>query len=178
MVARACQYWLDGGYKSRAKLRQGRQVEAKEARVVSIFRKAYSVAGAVLMIQFLLQLYLVAAALLTIVQANDNAKDVYTAFKNADTFTGLHRLNGDLAALTILVMVGCSFGSRYPWRTTILTAVLLVLLIIQSSLSYVPIPLVSGLHGVNALILIGLGGYLTGRNWAFRRGPEVAHDPS
>ena len=140
---------------------------------MSIFRKAYSVAGAVLMIQFFAQLYLVAAALLTIFQANDNAKDVYSAFKTADTFASLHRANGDLTALTILVMVGCSFGARYPWRTTISTAVLFLLLIVQSILAYTGIPLLSGLHGVNALIMIGLGGYLTGRNWAFRRQTAV-----
>ncbi len=141
---------------------------------MSIFRKAYSVAGVILMIQFFLQLYFVAAALLTIFQANDNAKDVYAAFKNADTFAGLHRANGDLLGITILVMIGCSFGARYPWRTTILTSVLFVLLVIQSFLAYVPVPVVSGLHGVNALILIGLGGFLTGRNWAFRPRSEAA----
>ena len=141
---------------------------------MSIFRKAYSVAGVVLMIQFVLQLYFVAVALLTIFQANDNAKDVYAAFKTADTFAGLHRDNGDLLGVTILVMIGCSFGARYPWRTTILTAVLFLLLVVQSILAYTGIPLLSGLHGVNALIMIGLGGYLTGRNWAFRRGPEAA----
>ena len=140
---------------------------------MSIFRKAYSVAGAVLMIQFFVQLYLVAAAILTIFQANDNAKDVYSAFKNADTFAGLHRANGDLIALPILVMIACSFGARYPWRTTILTAALFVLLFIQSVLAYTGIPLLSGLHGVNALIMIGLGGYLTGRNWAFGRQTSV-----
>jgi hypothetical protein len=136
---------------------------------MNIFRKAYSVAGAVLMIQFFAQLYFAAVALLTIFQANDNAKDVYSAFKTADGFAGLHRVNGDLMGLTILVMVGCSFGARYPWRTTILSAVLFVLLVIQSILAYTGIPLVSGLHGVNALVMIALGGYLTGRNWAFRR---------
>ncbi len=141
---------------------------------MSIFRKAYSVAGAVMMLQYVLQLYFVAAALLTIFQANDNAKDVYSAFKSADNFAGLHRANGDLLGITILVMIACSFGARYPWRTTILTSVLFVLLVIQSFLAYVNVPIVSGLHGVNALILIGLGGYLTGRNWAFRRGSESA----
>jgi len=141
---------------------------------VSIFRKAYSVAGAILMLQFVLQLYFVAAAVLTIFQANDNAKDVYSAFKTADSFAGLHRANGDLLGITILVMIGCSFGARYPWRTTILTAVLFLLLVVQSILAYTGIPLLSGLHGVNALVMIGLGGYLTGRNWAFRRGPEAA----
>jgi len=143
---------------------------------VSIFRKAYSVAGAILMLQFVLQLYFVAAAVLTIFQANDNAKDVYSAFKTADSFAGLHRANGDLLGITILVMIGCSFGARYPWRTTILTAVLFLLLVVQSILAYTGIPLLSGLHGVNALVMIGLGGYLTGRNWAFRRGPEA--DPT
>ena len=142
--------------------------------MVSIFRKAYSVAGAVLMIQFFAQLYFAAVALLTIFQANDDAKDIYSAFKTADGFAGLHRANGDLIGLTILVMVGCSFGARYPWRTTILSAVLFILLVVQSTLAYIPIPLVSGLHGVNALIMIALGGYLTGRNWAFRREASVA----
>jgi hypothetical protein len=142
---------------------------------MSTFRKAYSVFGAILMLQFALQLYLIAAAALDIYNANDNAKDVYSAFKNADTFVGLHRLNGDLTALTILIMVGLSFGSRYPWRTTILTAVMFVLLVIQSTLAYSGgVPVVAGLHGVNALILIGLGGFLTGRNWAFRRHAEGA----
>src|ERR1700682_3342061 len=121
------------------------------------------------MFQFFAQLYLVAAAVLTIFQADDNAKDVYSAFKSADTFAGVHRLNGDLMALTILVMIGCSFGARYPWRTTILTAISFLLLIIHAILAYTGLPLISGLHGVKALILIGLGGYLTGRNWAFRR---------
>lgn len=134
---------------------------------MSIFRKVYSVAGAVLMLQFLLQLYLIATAIFTIVNANDNAKDVYAAFKNADTFAQAHRTNGDLMGVTILVMLGCSFGARYPWRTTILTAVLFVLLVVQSTLANVGIPILGGLHGVNALVMIGLGGFLTGSNWAF-----------
>jgi hypothetical protein len=139
---------------------------------LSIFRRAYSVVGAILMLQFLAQLYFIAAAIFTIVNANDNEKDVYAAFKNADNFAGLHAINGDLIGLTILVMIGLSFGSRYPWRTTILTGVLFVLLVIQSVLAHTGIPALSGLHGLNALIMVGLGGYLTGRNWAFR--PEPA----
>lgn len=141
---------------------------------MSVFRKAYSVAGAVLMIQFFAQLYFIAAAVFTIFQANDNAKDVYSAFKNADSLAGLHRANGDLMGLTILVMVGCSFGARYPWRTTILTAVVFLLLVVQSVLASTGFPILSGLHGVNALIMIALSGYLLGRNWAFRSSPEVA----
>ncbi len=134
---------------------------------IGIFRKAYSVFGALMMLQFFLQLYFIASALFTIIAANDNAKDVYAAFKNADTFAGLHAANGDLIGLTILIMLGLSFGARYPWRTTILTGVLFVLLVIQSFLAHVPVGAIAGLHGINALILLGLGGYLTGRNWAF-----------
>ena len=78
---------------------------------MTFFRKAYSVACVVLMIQFVAQLYFVAAAILTIFQADDNAEDVYSAFKTADTFAGLHRANGDLIALTILVMVGCGVSA-------------------------------------------------------------------
>jgi len=134
---------------------------------MSIFRKAYSVFGALMMLQFFLQLYFIASAIFTIIAANDNAKDVYAALKNADKFASLHRANGDLLGLTMLILVGLSFGSRYPWRTTLLTGLLFVLLVIQSFLAYIPIGPIAGLHGVNALILIGLGGYLTGRNWAF-----------
>ena len=142
---------------------------------MNIFRKAYSVAGVVLLLQFALQLYFIAAAALGVFSANDNAKDVYSAFKNADTIASLHRLNGDLAALTILIMIGLSFGSRYPWRTTILTALLFVLLFLQAVLAALaPIPVVAGLHGINALILIGLGGSLVARNWAFGRRAESA----
>lgn len=141
---------------------------------MSIFRKAYSVFGALLMLQFLAQLYFIASAIFTIVNANDNAKDVYSAFKNADNFAGLHAINGDLIGLTTLIMVGLSFGSRYPWRTTILSGVLFLLLVIQSVLAHTGIPALSGLHGINALIMIGLGGYLTGRNWAFRPEPAAA----
>jgi hypothetical protein len=142
---------------------------------VSIFRKAYSVFGALLMLQFLLQLYFIAGAIFTITQANDNAKDVYAAFKNADNFAGLHAINGDLIGINLLIMIGLSFGSRYPWRTTIMTAVMFVLLLLQSVLAHTPLPAVSALHGINALILIGLGGYLTSSHWAFgHRGSQTA----
>lgn len=141
---------------------------------MNTFRKAYSVAGAILLVQWFLQLYFIAAAALHIFNANDNAKDVYAAFKNADTFASLHRLNGYLAALTILIMIGLSIGSRYPGRTTLLTGLLFVLLFVQAVLAATGgTPVIAGLHGVNALILVGLTGFLTGTNWAFRRRPEM-----
>jgi hypothetical protein len=141
---------------------------------VNIYRKAYSVAGVVLMLQFALQLYFIAAAALTIYGANDNSKDVYAAFKTADTYAGLHVLNAGLIFLTLLLMVVLSFGSRYPWSTTILTGVMVVQIFLQSVFAHTGVPVVAGLHGVNALIMIGLGGFLTGRNWAFGRRAEAS----
>ncbi|MDQ6880254.1 MAG: DUF6220 domain-containing protein [Candidatus Dormibacteraeota bacterium] len=140
---------------------------------MSIFRKAYAVFGGLLMLQFLLQLYFIAGAIFTIVNANDNAKDVYAAFKNADGFAGLHALNGYLVGINIIIMLGLSFGSRYPWRTTIMTAILFVLLLLQIVLARAPLAPLAGLHGINALILIALGGYLTVSNWAFGRRAAV-----
>jgi hypothetical protein len=139
---------------------------------MNAFRKAYSVAGALLMLQFFLQLYFIAATLFTIVNANDNAKDVYAAFKNADSFAGLHAINGDLTALTILVMLVLSFAARLPRQTKIMTGVLFALIIIQVILAHTGIAVISALHGINALVLVALGGFLTGRNWAFGRRTE------
>ena len=138
------------------------------------FRKAYSVVGALMMLQFAAQLYLIAGALFTITNAKDSANDVYSAFRNADGFAGLHAINGDALAITILVLLALSFASRYPWRTTIMTAVLFVLLVAQLILAHTGIPVISALHGLNALILIGLGGFLTSSQWAFGRRGEAA----
>lgn len=140
---------------------------------MGIFRKAYSVVGALLMLEFFAQLYFIAAAIFTMVNSNDNAKDVYAAFKNADTFAGLHAFNGWIIGIIILIWLGLSFAARFPRRTVILNGVLLVLYIVQFVLAHTGIPALSGLHGLNALILIGLGGYLTGRNWAFGRSAEA-----
>ena len=145
---------------------------------MSALRKAYSVAGALLMLQFFLQLYFIAGALFTIVNANDNAKDVYAAFKNSDTFAGLHALNGDLTALTILIMLILSFAARLPRQTKIMNGVLFALILVQVVLAHTGIAVISALHGINALVLVGLGGFLTGRNWAFgRRAGTVTTTP-
>jgi hypothetical protein len=54
-----------------------------------------------------------------------------------------------------------------------MTAVLFALLLLQVILARVGVPVVSGLHGLNALIMVGLGGYLVGTSWAFGRRAEV-----
>jgi hypothetical protein len=167
----------ESGLVGRQPSRYSDQVEfliLKGASALRIFQKAYSVVGALLMLEFFAQLYFMAATIFTIVNTNDNAKDVYAAFKNADTFAGLHAINGYIVGLTILIMLILSFAARHPWRTTILTGVLFLLLVLQIVFARIPVPAVAALHGLNALILIGLGGYLTGTTWAFGRRAEVS----
>jgi hypothetical protein len=141
---------------------------------MSGFRKAYSIVGALLMLEYFAQFFLIAATIFTIAEANDNAQSVYAAFKNADKFASLHFLNGVLViGVTTLVLIALAALARLPGRTIGLTALLFVLLVVQFILGIIPVPLVNGLHGLNALILVGLAGALTGRNWAWRPGARV-----
>jgi hypothetical protein len=137
---------------------------------MSIARKAYSVFNVVLMLEYLAQFYLIASAFFTVTNANDDPKSVYSAFKNADTFAGLHAINGwPVIGTTTLILIGLAFAARHPWRTTLLTALLFVLLLLQLLLARAGMPVLSAVHGLNALVLVGLNGWLTRQNWAFRR---------
>jgi hypothetical protein len=141
--------------------------------LVNILRKAYSVVCVVLIAQYVVQLYLIAAAIFTITHAGDSETDIYAAFKQADDrYLPAHQGNGDLAVIMALILLLLSFGARLPWKTTGLTAGLFALMLIQAVIPYPPLPAwASALHGVNALVLIGLTIYLTVGNWAFRRTP-------
>jgi hypothetical protein len=142
---------------------------------MSMFRKAYSVVGALLILEYLTQFYLIATALFTLVQAwfqhegNPSSKQIYAAFKNADSIAQLHVANGYvLIPITTLVLIGLSFAARHPRKTTGLTALLLVLLALQIGLVWLGIPGVTALHALNALVLLSLASWLTWTNWAWR----------
>jgi uncharacterized protein DUF6220 len=138
--------------------------------VTNIFRKAYSAVGLLLLAEYVLQLYLIAAGIFIIAQADDNQRSVYSAFKNAgDNWVGVHAFNGWLIGILIIIYFAISFAARLPRQLIGLTGLLLVLFIVQFFLAHTGLPAVSALHGINALILIGLTGYLTGRTWAFGR---------
>jgi hypothetical protein len=145
--------------------------------VANTFRKVYSVVGALLLLEYFLQLYFIAAGIFTIANADDNQKSVYSAFKNADSFMGLHAFNGWLVGILIIAFFAVSFAARLPRRTIGLSGLLLVLYIIQFVLAHTGIAALSGLHGINALLMIGLTGFLTGRNWAFGRRAAPATSP-
>lgn len=150
-----------------------------------VIRKAYSVVGVLLLVELLAQFYFAAGGIFTIAAKADpqtSAAVVKQAVSNSDAFFGLHSLNGVLVIpVTILVLIGLSFWARYPWRTTGFTALLFGLLIIQALLAgigFAGVAVVAGLHGVNALILVGLAIYLAVRNWAFRRQAAPATSPA
>ena len=143
---------------------------------MSVFRKAYSVVGALLILEYLTQFYLIATAMFTLAQAhlpsrqdNPSSKAIYASFKNADAIATIHVFNGYyVIPITTLVLIGLSFGARHPRKTTGLTALLAVLLLLQMSLVWLAIPGVTALHALNAIVLVALAGWLTWTNWAWR----------
>ncbi len=144
---------------------------------MTFFRRAYSVVGALLLLEYLGQFYLIAMAIFTLGAAHGskNPHTIYTAFKNADTFAGIHFFEGMVVIpITTLVLIGLSFAARHPRKTTWQTAGLLGLLVIQALLVEIHIPVVSALHALNAILLVSLGSWLLWRNWAFRRQPAAA----
>src|SRR3982074_2317839 len=138
-------------------------------------RKAYSLVGALLILEYLTQFYLIATAIFTLGQvfegpdSHPSSKAIYGAFKNADPIASLHVFNGYyIIPITTLVLIGLSFAARHPRKTTGLTALLLVLLILQVALVWLAIPGVTALHALNALVLLSVASWLTWANWAWR----------
>jgi hypothetical protein len=151
---------------------------------MSTFRKAYSIVGALLILEYLAQFYLIATALFTLGQAFDgpdshpSSKAVYAAFKNADSIAALHVINGYFVIpVTTLVLIGLSFASRYSWKTTAQTSSLLALLLLQIGLVWLAIPGVAALHALNAIVIVATGSWIVWNHWAWRTGAKPAEAP-
>jgi hypothetical protein len=134
------------------------------------FAKAYSAFGVILLLELCAQFYFIAAAVIPI------AAPLTLAFPSDqtsyNTFSVLHGLNGTfLVPFTIVVLVLIAFAARHPWKTTLLTALLLFLVILQFVLTlgfqHPELAPVAGLHGLNALVIVGLALRLTWQRWAF-----------
>jgi hypothetical protein len=145
---------------------------------VNFFRKAYSVINALLVLEFLAQFFLIGLGLFTVIHADNgtntaaNAKNVYATIMNDPSGGfGLHFLNGlMIIPVTTILLIIFSFAARYPWRTTGLTALLFLLLVIQDALAgfFFDVPAeVNGLHPVNGTLILGLGVWLLVTRWAF-----------
>ena len=146
-------------------------------RVTHNFRKAYSAFGLALLLEFLAQFYVIAVAMFDTLAKEmpfaSSADLTQAAPANVDPFAAAHAVSGIfIIPPTILIMVGLSFGARHRRRTTALTAVLFLLVVIQFALAvvgFLGVPLVAGLHGINAIVMVGLGAYLVASNWEFGR---------
>jgi hypothetical protein len=140
---------------------------------MSLARRAYSIFGVILLVELGLQFYLIAAGALSVWAAQDNAGSVYAAFKNGDKFASLHGLIGTFVIpVTILVMIALAFAAGLSRRDKGQTAGLFGLMIIQfllgviGSSGSVAAEVIGGLHGLNALVIVGAAGSLVFRTWA------------
>jgi uncharacterized protein DUF6220 len=142
---------------------------------MSPVRRAYSIFGVILLVELGLQFYLIAAGALAVWAAQDNAGSVYAAFKNGDKFASLHGFIGTFVIpITILVMIGLAFAAELSRRDKAQTAGLFGLVVIQfllgviGSSGSVAAAIIGGLHGLNALAIVGAAGSLVFRTWALR----------
>ena len=143
-------------------------------------KKAYSAVGVLLLVELALQFYLIAVAALSVWGADntaDTAKSVFAGFKTGDNFVGIHALNGTfLIPITVLILIALSFAAGLPGRARGMTGALLGLVVLQFLLALVggsgntTSAAIGGLHGLNALAIVGLAVTLLRRNWAFGKG--------
>ena len=142
---------------------------------MSAARRAFSIFGVLLLVELGLQFYLIAAGALSVWAAQDNAGSVYAAFKDGDKFASLHAFIGTLVIpITILVMIALAFAAGLSRRDKGQTAGLFGLMVLQfllgviGSSGSVAAAIIGGLHGLNALVIVGAAGSLVFRTWALR----------
>jgi hypothetical protein len=133
----------------------------------------YSIVGALLLLEFLAQFYTIASSGFTSVAnkiANAGNPSAASAVDEIDLFGAAHAVNGVFVVpITILALIILSFGARYPRKTTVMAALLFLLWVVQFALAYVGflgVAALAGLHGINAVVMVGLGIYLVRSNWA------------
>ena len=149
-------------------------------------RKMYSVVGALLLLEFLAQFYTIASSGFTTVAseiANAGSPRVASAaVYEIEPFGAAHAVIGVfIVPMTILALIGLSFAARYPRKTTVMAALLFLLWVVQFALAFVGflgVAALAGLHGINALVMVGLGIYLVKSNWAFWRQTPALTQPN
>ena len=73
---------------------------------------------------------------------------------------GAHFVVGDLIGIAILIGIGLAFAARVPWRMTGINGVLAVLMVIQFGLAYTGVAVISALHVINGVLILGMTGFL------------------
>src|SRR6266487_902186 len=133
-------------------------------------RKMYSVVGALLLLEFLAQFYTIASSEFTSVAskiANAGNPSAASPVDEIDLFGAAHAVIGVFVVpMTIVALIILLFGARYPRKTTVMTALLFLFWAVQFALAFLGVAALAGLHGINALVMVGFGIYLVRRNWA------------
>jgi hypothetical protein len=109
-------------------------------------------------------------ALLIVVQ-------LYLAGYGVFAFSGLkafdaHLVLGDVIGIAILIALGLAFAARVPRRLLMFNGALVVLMIIQFVLAHTGVQVISALHIVNGVVIMGVSGFMTGQAWMLARGGE------
>jgi hypothetical protein len=82
------------------------------------------------------------------------------AFNGLDPFIP-HFVVGDLIGIASLIGIGLAFAARVPWRLTIMNGVIFVLMAIQFGLAHTGVQVISALHIVNGVVILGVTFNLT-----------------
>jgi hypothetical protein len=95
------------------------------------------------------------------------------AFNGLNGF-GAHFLVGDLIGIAIILGIGLAFAARVPRRLLAMNGGLVVLMIIQFVLAHTGIAIISALHVLNGILILGGTANLTREAWKLRPRPEAA----
>ena len=104
---------------------------------------------------------------------------LYLAGYGVFAFNGLkafdaHLVLGDVIGIAILIALGLAFAGRVPRRLLMFNGLLVVLMIIQFLLAHTPWQVISALHIVNGVVIMGVSGFMTGQAGMLARGGEKA----
>ena len=102
---------------------------------------------------------------------------LYLAGYGVFAFNGLkafdaHLVLGDVIGVAILISLGLAFAARVPRRMLTSNGALVVLMIIQFVLAHTGVQVISALHIVNGVVIMGVSGFMTGQAWMLARGGE------
>jgi len=102
---------------------------------------------------------------------------LYLAGYGVFAFNGLkafdaHLVLGDVIGVAILISLGLAFAARVPRRLLMFNGALVALMIIQFLLAHTPWQVISALHIVNGVAIMGVSGFMTGQAWMLARGGE------
>jgi hypothetical protein len=102
---------------------------------------------------------------------------LYLAGYGVFAFNGLkgfdaHLVLGDVIGVAILISLGLAFAARVTRRLLMFNGALVVLMIIQFVLAHTGVQVISALHIVNGVVIMGVSGFMTGQAWMLVRGGE------